>query len=294
MIHFPCASSSQHRLGLFAAQRPRRPRRATAGVEVLEARTVLSTYTMPLVNDTLLTKSSIYVGGFSSNNLTLQRSKEGVLGFATTQGGMWTTYKVGTVPADYHRIEFDSSQFIDDSRMYFFVVPKGEAAPSFPYGTQPPDPPGGSSLFTYVELTNPNNGARPTVDVSTVDGFSFPVTLKLNDKLGAVGQPPDSPHVNRQSIIREYSNFMNANAGAGGQDYTVLELPKGPKADGQSEGLLNPYFYLKESGQVGSLPANVTSPLNTVFDGALNTLFGTSGWSLKASDQNIYTATAGS
>ena len=263
-IHLPLVSPASRLRGLFAAPRQRRPRPARAGLEVLEARTVLLTYTMPLVNDTLLSKYSVYVGGFSSNNLTLQRFKEGVLGFATTQGGTWTTYKVGTVPADYHQITFDSSQFIDGARMYFFVVPKGGAAPSFSYGTQPPDPPGGSSLFTYVELTNPNNGARPTVDVSTVDGFSFPVTLKLNGKHGAVGQPPDSPHVNRESVISEYSTFMKANAG--GQDYTVLELPKGAKADGQSEGLLNPYFYLKESGPVGSLPANITSPLNTVFD----------------------------
>ncbi len=289
--HLPLVSPASRLRGLFAAPRQRRPRRARAGLEVLEARTVLSTYTMPLVNDTLLSKYSVYVGGFSSNNLTLQRSKEGVLGFATTQGGTWTTYKVGTVPADYHQIGI---RFVPVHRRVsrvFLRCAEGGSGTLVPLWYAAADPPDGSSLFTYVELTNPNNGARPTVDVSTVDGFRFPVTLKLNGKHGAVGQPPDSPHVNRESVISEYSTFMKANAG--GQDYTVLELPKGAKADGQSEGLLNPYFYLKESGPVGSLPANITSPLNTAFDGALNTLFGTSGWSLKASDQNIYTATAG-
>jgi hypothetical protein len=45
-----------------------------------------------------------------------------------------------------------------------------------------------------------------------------------------------------------------------------------------------------------SLPKNVTSPLNTVFDGALNTLFSTSGWSLAATylgKTTTYVATAG-
>jgi hypothetical protein len=299
MIRFPVASSSLRLLGLCAARRQRRRHRATAGLEALEARTVLSTtYTLPLVNDTLLKPAqySIYVGGFSqTSNLSLQPgSKKGVLDFKT-QIGMTSSYKVGAASGDFHRIQFDTTQTIDGARIYFYIVPEGKKPPSFSFGQQPADPPVTPYLYSYVELTEipANFGGRPTIDVSTVDGFSFPVTLSLNNKLGEVGQPLVSPHVNRQTIITEYAGFMKAAAGEGGGNYTVLELPKGHKTDGQSEGLLNPYFYLKEPIANGSLPAHVASPLNTVFDSALNTLFATSGWSLTASDKTTYTVTKG-
>jgi hypothetical protein len=254
-------------------------------------------YTLPLVNDTRLIpdRDSIYLGGFSqTSNLTLQPgSKEGVLTFGAKTATV-STYKLGTGPSAFHKIYFEPSQAIIGARVYFFVVPKGQAPPSFAFGTQPADPPANQNLYTYVEITNPGNGTRPTIDVSTVDGFSFPATLTLNNKLGEVGQPTASQHVNRQTIISEYSKFMAAAAGGG--MYTVLELPKGPSAAGQSEGLLNPYFYLKEPGTGTSLPKNITSPLNTVFDSALNTLFGTKGWSLAATFKGTntnYAATPG-
>jgi hypothetical protein len=257
----------------------------------------LSTYTLPLVNSSLLNpdKFSVYVGGFSTgSNLTLQPSTSpGVLDFEARTPTV-STYRLGPASPNFHQIRFDSSQSIVGARVYFFVVPRGQTHPSFPFGTQPVDPPGNPFLFEYVEITNPGNGVRPTVDVSTVDGFNFPVTLKLNDKLGAVGQPQMNPHVNRNTIIAQYGKFMAA--AAGGADYTVLELPRSPGADGQSAGLLNPYFYLKETGGGGPLPKNLTSPLNAVFDGALNTLFGTSGWSVAATFRGVttnYAATAG-
>jgi hypothetical protein len=281
--------------------RQRHRRRATARLEVLEARTVLSlpAYTLPLVNNSHLdpTKDSIYLGGFSqTSNLTLQPgSRPGVLEFGASTATV-STYKLGTGSSAFHQIYFNPSQAIIGARVYFFVVPKGQAPPSFAFGTQPADPPANQNLYTYVEITNPANNTHtpPTIDVSTVDGFSFPATLTLNNKLGEVGQPTASQHVNRQTIISEYNNFMAAAPGGG--MYTVLELPKGPSAAGQSEGLLNPYFYLKEPGMGTSLPKNVTSPLNTVFDSALNTLFGANDWSLAATFKGMnttYVAKAG-
>jgi hypothetical protein len=298
MIRFPLISSCKRMLGTRAIRRPRARRPITARLEALEARTVLSTYTLPLVNHTGLNaeKFSIYVDGFATaTNQTLQPSgTPGVLSFAT-QSGTVSSYKLGKAAGDYHTITFDSSLYIDGARIYFFVVPRGKTPPSFPFGNpQPANPPGYPYLYSYVELTNPNTGAPPTVDLSTVDGFSLPATLRLNGKLGQVGQPLASPHVNREAIIKEFSRFMKAAAGEGGGNYTVLELPKNPNAAGQSEGLLNPYLYLAQPIAGGSLPKNVASPLNGVFDGALNTVFGASGWSLMGTDGNVYTATAGS
>jgi hypothetical protein len=278
--------------------RPRARRPIKAHLETLEARTVLSTYTMPLVNHTGLDadKYSIYVDGFSTaSGLTLQPSSTpGVLSFAS-QTGTVSSYKIGHAAGDSHQVLFDSPQYINGARIYFFVVPKGQTPPSFPFGNpQPPNPPGYKFLYSYVELTNPNTGGPPIVDLSTVDGFSFPATLKLNKNLGEVGQPLAGANVNREAILKEYSAFMKAAAGDGGGNYTALELPKGPAAAGQSEGLLNPFFNLQEPVAGGSLPKNVASPLNGVFDGSLNTLFAASGWSLMGTDGNVYTATAGS
>ena len=242
-IHLPLVSPASRLRGLFAVRRQRRPRHARAGPEVLEARTVLLTYTMPMVNDTLLTPSTRSTwAAFPGNNLTLQRSKEGVL-VSPRPGRNVDHLQGGTEPGDYHQINSIRPSSSTVLACISSSCPKGGRHPRSPTVRSRRNPHLRPYLFTYVELTNPNNGAPPTVDLSTVDGFSFPVTLKLNGKHGAVGQPPDSPHVNRQSVISEYSTFMKANAG--GQDYTVLELPNGAKADGQSEGLLNPYFYLR-------------------------------------------------
>ena len=281
--------------GPFLAQRQRSRRGVTATLEVLENREVLAPagYSMPLVDNSHLNpeKYSIYVGGFAANNLTIQPdSIQGVLDFATATGGPVSTYKLGRGADEFHEIEFPESQFVDGGRIYFFVVPRGQTPPP---GTQPPDPPANPYLNSYIEVTKPDRD-RPTVDLSTVDGFTFPMTLTLNDKHGEVGQPLDSPRMTRQAIITEFGKFMK-NA-AGGADYSVLQLPDGAKADGQSEGLLNPFFYLKEPAAGSSLPKNVTSPLNTAFDGALNTLFSTSGWSVAATfngTNTVYSATAG-
>jgi hypothetical protein len=248
---------------------------------------------MSLVNHTLLdpTKYSIYVDGYSTTSgLTLQPSStSGVLGFAA-QTGTVSSFQLGKSTGEYNEIQFSSSQTIVSARIYLFVVPGGQPAPSYAFGSQPANPPSYPYLYEYVELTQPATGGRPTVDISTVDGFTFPVTLTLNDNLGQVGQSLRGLRANRPVIIEKYGIFMST---PGRNMYKPLILPGTPRAAGESGGLLNPYAYLVETSGINPLPKNVSSPLNTVFDAALNTLFSQSGWSLMGTDSNVYTATAG-
>jgi hypothetical protein len=255
---------------------------------------------MPLVNMTGLDsgKFTIYVSGFSkASGLTLQPSgTTGVLDFKA-QTGTVTLYKVGDTGSDIRDVEFPPSQSIDGGRVYLFVLPKDQAPPKFSFATnpQPVDPPGEPYLYSFVELTN-LNGGPPVVNLSTVDGLSFPMTLELDGGRGTIGQPVNSALVTRQSLIARYSAFMQGLASDGGDKFKVLELPKSPRANGQSEGLLNPYFYLKVPATGSSLPKEVMSPLNSVFDDALNTLFGKSGWSMASVYKGTvtnFTATAG-
>lgn len=262
--------------------------------EPLETRTVLSTYTLPLVNNTGLSPAqfSIYVDGFSTKSgLTLQPSSTaGTLTFA--QAGLKVaSYQLGTGAGQFRSIQFDASQTNLGARIYFFVVPSGQPAPSFDFGKQPANPPNTPYLYEYVELTQPSGGGLPTIDVSTVDGFNFPVTLTLNNGLGQVGQPTTGLSGLRSVVMALYQTFMSA---PGRTIYLPLELPASAGAAGQSGGLLNPYSYLSATTGINSLPTNVASPLNTVFNGALNTLFSRSGWSLMGTDSSIYTAKAGS
>ncbi|MDG3002189.1 hypothetical protein [Paludisphaera mucosa] len=272
----------------------RRPRRRAAfRPERLESRTVLSTYTLPLVDGTLLdpAKYSIYVDGFSTGSgLTLQPgSSPGTLAFAA-HGDTVPSFQVGSGQGEYGTIQIDTTQPVDGGRIYLFIVPSGQAPPSFPFGTQPANPPAYPYVYQYLELTQPSGGGRPTIDVPTVDGFAFPVTLTLNDGLGQVGQPLSGASGTRAAVISQFQTFASA---SGRTMYKPLQLTASAKAAGQSEGLLNPYTYLIEPAGGNPLPANAASPLNGVFDRALGTLFARSGWSLKGTDSNVYTATAG-
>ncbi len=298
MKRFPILWSRESRSAPCSSRRVRSGRPARPQPERLEARTVLSTtYTLPMLNHTLLNPArfSIYVDGFSTaSGLSLQPNANTHTLTFQNAGTNVLSYQLGRGAGKYSRVAFSSSQSIDGARIYFFVVPHGQTPPSFPTNDpQPTNPPAYQYLTTYIELTNPTTGAPPTVDISTVDGFSFPATLKLNNKLGTTGQPLSSQYVNRATILREFTRFMISNASAGGANYLPLKLPRSSAAAHQSQGLLNPYLYLVEPIAGGSLPVNVSSPLNGVFDTALNTLFSSSGWSLKGSDGNIYTATAG-
>ena len=138
---------------------------------------------------------------------------------------------------------------------------------------QPTNPPNSNyPPFDIVEITV-TPGRLPTaltIDVQTVDGFIFPLTLTLNNQLGQVGNtlPTNGQGavVNRQDIFTAYTTFMNDPApGGAGAMYLPLVFGAGSIA-GQAGGIVNPGLYIASGMNRGS-------PLNTVWNNTLNTLF---------------------
>lgn len=243
-------------------------------LESLEDRIVPSTtVTLPLVNQTGLNPNqySIYVLGFSAASGSELQSN-GQFGAFPQQSGNIPSYNINsTMPS----IVLNQATPVNGGRLYFFVVPSGQAAPSLAYSyntttstwdiTQPNNPPNSPNPYDIVELTQPS-GALPTIDVQTVDGFIFPLTLTLNNNLGQVGQPLSNPSINRADILNAYTTFMNGQGTAGAP---YQNLPFAPNSvAGQSGGILNPGLYL-------SAGANPSSALNTVWNSALTSLFET-------------------
>lgn len=259
--------------------------------EALEARALLTTYTMPLINNTQLdpSKHPVYVGGFSTaSGLTIQPGSNAgqlVFGPAGNTDLKVDSYPVGRGAGQYSSIAFDSSQPIDGGRIYFYVMGTNQAGPTFPFGQQPSS--SNQYLYEYIELTEPSGGGLPTIDVSTVDAFSFPLTLTPHDTagnyLGQVGQPLQGASANRSAIARAYTAFMTA---PGREAYKTLKVDA-------SQQLLNPYTYLTQTSGTNPLPSKAADPLNTVFDASLSRLFSSSGWSVTGKDGHVYTAKSG-
>jgi hypothetical protein len=170
-------------------------------------------------------------------------------------------------------ITLDTTTALTGARLYFFVVPQNQAPPTLAYSnsgssvTQPLNPPNNSNPYDIVEITQPSGGL-PTIDVQTVDGFIFPLTLTLNSHLGQVGQPVPNQGINREDILSAYNTFMNGQ-GAAGVPYQALVFAPNVIA-GQSGGIVNPGRYLAAG-------ANSSSVLNTVWNTDLTTLFQTTG-----------------
>jgi hypothetical protein len=271
-------------------KRPRRQRRFAGKLqlETLEARVVptTGTFTLPLVDQTGLDPSqySIYVLGFSAASQMELQSNGQFASFPASSGTI-PSYNIHSMPS----ITLDTTTALTGARLYFFVVPEGQAAPTMAYSnngssvTQPLNPPNNSNPYDIVEITQPANG-EPTVDVQTVDGFIFPLTLTLNDNLGQVGQPLANPNINRQDIISTYTTFMNGQ-GAAGLPYQALVFAPNSVA-GQAGGIVNPGLYLAAG-------ANPSSDLNTVWDADLTTLFQTPGRTLSmiGDDGDYYVGT---
>jgi hypothetical protein len=169
-------------------------------------------YTLPLVNNTGLdpTQFSIFAMGFS----TASQLVMGPTGaFAPQSTGTVSSYKVGTGPGELSQITLDTNTEFKGGRLYFFVVPAGSPGPTVNVGQQPKNPPDPSvPPYTIVEITvpTPNPAAQPaTIDVQTVDGFIFPITITLNNQVNVAGQqygqpiyPPGQPApVNRADIF---------------------------------------------------------------------------------------------
>jgi hypothetical protein len=250
--------------------------------------TPANTISIPLQNQTGLdeTQFSIYVLGFTTTSQKMLSVTTGTTATFVTvpnTSGTLPVYKLGS---QITQISIDLTpplSQINGARIYFFVADNSKfpSAPEVSYSNSganvanvknPPNsavPPYSFSEFTVVDL---NYGA--VIDLQTVDGLTFPMNLTLNDSLGAVGQPLSAnTGFNRTAIFAAYKTFMT---GIGSQGAPFLDL----QYSSNSGGLLNPGLYLTETNQTNEL-VNLASPLNSLFDDDLKTLFANSQLSLQ-------------
>lgn len=218
---------------------------------------------------------TIYALGYSVASWQMLLN-DGTFGPIPSGSGTIESYPVGS--GLLSQISIDESTSLTGARVYFFVAGAGQPAPTMSYNNgaviQIDNPPNANyPPYSFIEITqNPSYSSTPVIDVQTVDGFIFPLTISLNGGQ-QVGQPSPAGAINRVSIFKAYKNFMNAQGDAG-QPYKKLQFTN---AGG---GLLNPYFYLTETDSNNQF-LNLTSPLNTVFDNALKKLFSNGHLSLQ-------------
>lgn len=249
----------------------------------MESTTATNTITIPLQNQTGLdpTQYTIYVLGFSTTS-------QKMLSVATGTGNTIATFvpvpnPSGTLPA--YKLGSEISQIsvdltpplskIDGARIYFFVAENSTFpnAPEVSYTgsgcavtnvKNPPNP--DYPPYSFAEFTVVDLAYGAVIDLQTVDGLTFPLNLTLNDSLGAVGQPLSAnAGFNRSSIFAAYKPFMT---GIGTQSAPFLDL----QYSTNSGGLLNPGIYLTDTDESNQL-SNLASPLNSLFDSDLETLF---------------------
>lgn len=254
-----------------------------------ETATANNTISIPLENQTGLdeTKYSIYVLGFSTASKMM---------LSVTSGTQTATFvpvpnQTGTLPA--YKLGQEISQIsiditaplteINGARIYFFVADNS----TFPSPPQVPYTNGGASVtnvqnppnsavppYTFAEFTIVNLQYGAVIDLQTVDGFTLPMNLTLNDSLGAVGQPlADSSKFNRDDILAAYVPFMTE-IGSAAEPFLDLQYST------NSGGLLNPGLYLTATNQYNEL-INLGSPLNSLFDADLTTLFSNQNLSIQ-------------
>jgi hypothetical protein len=252
--------------------------------------TATNTISIPLQNQTGLDENqyTIYILGFSTTSKKMLSVGTGTTAtfvpIMNTSGAL-PVYKLGV---EISQISIDVTpplNQIDGARIYFFVADNSKfpSAPVVNYTNSganvinvknPPNsdvPPYTFAEFTVVDL---NYGA--VIDLQTVDGLTFPLNLTLNDSLGAVGQPLSAnTGFNRNAIFAAYKTFMD---GIGSASAPFLDL----QYSTNSGGLLNPGLYLTETNQTNEL-TNLSSPLNSLFDDDLKTLFS----NLKLSIQGV-------
>ncbi|MEN6438980.1 MAG: hypothetical protein ABFD97_10395 [Syntrophobacter sp.] len=238
----------------------------------------MAAITLPLDNKTGLDSGqyTIYALGFSTASKQMLLNN-GTFGSIPSGSGTIESYPVGS--GMLSQITIDENTPLLGARVYFFIAGASQPAPSLAYSndgasvTQPGNPPNASyPPYSFFEITqDPSYSTTPVVDVQTVDGFIFPLTITLNNGL-QVGQPSPAGAVNRASIFAAYKTFMVAQ-GAAGQPYKKLRFTDA------GSGLLNPFYYLIATDAQGQFQ-NLTSPLNTTFDNALQKLFSNTNLSL--------------
>jgi fibronectin type 3 domain-containing protein len=111
------------------------------------------------------------------------------------------------------------------------------------------------------------------MDVSSVDGFFYPVTITALDAGGnaisQVGQPIPSS-ITGDKVVQSYKPFM-ATLTANGEDasaYNIMQQNPNPVPGSTAIGLINPGLYLQQN-----TPESINNSLHAVFDNALTTMF---------------------
>ncbi len=220
------------------------------------------------------------------------------------ESGYVLSYKLGDEITSITIDRGDEPTYIVGTRIYFFIADNTATysdngfPPKFPYSTngttvtQVNNPPQDDypiySYFEYTYIPPAGHGDGLVIDVSTVDGFFFPLTVTFNNELqqqlGQLGQTlPSSSGFNRKAILNAYIPFMDQ-FGSAGTPYKDLQYSS------NYGGLLNPSHFFPTANGLGS-------PLNTVFDDGLNTFFLNENLSITGDASGIvptdtYTATS--
>lgn len=252
-----------------------------------------SSYVIDLQDETGLDPAqfSIYAMGFSVSS-SLVMDSDGT--FVSQNSGTISSYKVGA--GGLTQITLDAATALVGGRFYFFIAPASTPAPSVAFGTQPSNPPDSAfPPFSIVELTVPAPAGNPpvnqnaTVDIQTVDGFIFPITLTLDGQTNVAGQQygqplgSDGQVTNRAAILNAFTTFMQ-NEGSAGQGFLDLKFAA-PSIAGQDGGILNPGAFLTTVDATNQF-VNLTSPLNSLFDTVLQTVFSSNSMSVQGVNSN--------
>ncbi len=232
----------------------------------------------------------------SSSEVTISSSAPSSSSFTVTfppASGVIPSFDI----SQYTSFSFDPSvqtAGLNGARVYFFVTPAGWPATSTQagYAGLPTNPPGfvyiwSGTGFGVQQPNNPPNSpnfdssyppysiVEPTVDpegsggalhidVQTVDGFVFPLTLTPSTgggtELGQVGQPVPPTGIDRADILSSYASFIPS-----GSPYLNL-VYQSESIDSQAAGILNPGAYLAGG-------ANSGSSLNTIWHPVLAQLY---------------------
>lgn len=241
-----------------------------------------SIYTISLENLTGLSKKyKIFVLGYSTNSQKMLTVNSELMGTftpmpSTPDSGYVESYELGK---EITKITVSSTNPIVGARIYFFVADTTVSYKDSSNRTsnhnlgfkylasganvnQVMNPPQMDyPQYSYIEATFESNQGL-FIDISTVDGFFFPISLLAQNNAGVeldrIGQPNS---ITAHQIISAYKPFMK-NLQLGGEPaepYNSLFYP----VNQDLTALLNPGLYL--DGNV--------SRLETVFDSALNVLF---------------------
>lgn len=252
-----------------------------------------TTYRIALDDQTRLPSgTAIWLVGFSTASgklLAVDGSGIGTFAAFPAASGTMSAVRLGD---EITAIDIDTANPIDGARIYCFIADAGAARPQLPWYqeanpvthltewkvTQPaPMPQTAMPPYNYVELTFLGSGLF--IDVSTVDGLYFP--MSITSRVGTanrvtVGQPLGSG-TTLKAITDVYGTFMQdlaANGEPAAGSYLALRQVAATVAGTGYEVLVNPGAHL-------IAPANAASPLHGVFDAQLNELFTTRAGSLR-------------